>query len=424
MAPKRCLVAFLALLVPHLGAQRLEILRATRAERRVMVADEVLEYIEIDLHFSAPVYVTACGSSNAVHVSEALRCASCPKGCVLSAAFSRFPYVPDLLPKLQSEPECICGVSYEEMQLRTQAWPGDQGFNVLTQRRAAWIHGVPATPELYASGIWKFDALLANIKCPNEANMTPALARIRRFGINGPPLDNSLLWFRRVETAFGVEDIDRLLANASKSYNSRRAIFLLPVKRTKNGRTRQLGLSLEELAPCRLDLPLLTGPHGEPADSVERIGALEEKRFLCKSHEIQGAHRQMKSVMDRVLTAGRQEGHCTSDWRTTFPARGSGGPGGTSGKEYVWGDDPQNESYSPYTTQDPEERFRKVGILYYRRDFRTPTLADNMPCSVYRWQLRLRAHNMRERAVSYTASDEVNGCWSMMEHAFQFQTIS
>lgn len=31
---------------------------------------------------------------------------------------------------------------------------------------------------------------------------------------------------------------------------------------------------------------------------------------------------------------------------------------------------------------------------------------DNMPCSVYRWQLRLRAHNMRERAVSYTASDE------------------
>lgn len=431
MAPKRCLslaLLALALLAPKLGAsgQRLEILRATRAERRVMVADEVLEYIEIDLHFSAPVYVTACGSPlSAVHVSEALRCASCPRGCMLSAAFSRFPYVPDLLPKLQSEPECICGVSYEEMQLRTQAWPGDQGFNVLTERRPAFIHGVPQTPEIYASGIWKFDALLANIKCPNEVNMTPALARIRRFGINGPPLDNSLLWFRRVETAFGVEDIDRLLANASKSYNSRRAIFLLPVKRTKNGRTRQLGLSLEELAPCRLDLPLLTGPNGEPADSVERIGALEEKRFLCKSHEIQGAHRQMKSIMDRVLTAGRQEGHCTSDWRTTFPARGSGGPGGTSGKEYVWGEDPQqNQSYSPYTTQVLEERFRKVGILYYRRDFRTPTLADNMPCSVYRWQLRLRAHNMRERAVSYTASDEVNGCWSMMEHAFQFQTIS
>lgn len=50
------------------------------------------EYIEIDLHFSAPVYVTACGSPlSAVHVSEALRCASCPPGCVLSAAFSRFP---------------------------------------------------------------------------------------------------------------------------------------------------------------------------------------------------------------------------------------------------------------------------------------------------------------------------------------------
>ena len=51
------------------------------------------EYIEIDLHFSAPVYVTACGSPlSAVHVSEALRCASCPRGCMLSAAFSRFPW--------------------------------------------------------------------------------------------------------------------------------------------------------------------------------------------------------------------------------------------------------------------------------------------------------------------------------------------
>ena len=56
------------------------------------------------------------------------------------------------------------------MQLRTQAWPGDQGFNVLTDRRPAFIHSVPRSPEIYASGIWKFDALLANIKCPNEAS--------------------------------------------------------------------------------------------------------------------------------------------------------------------------------------------------------------------------------------------------------------
>ena len=42
-------------------------------------------------------------------------------------------------------------------------------------------------------------------------------------------------------------------------------MFLLPVRRTKNGRSRQLGLTLQELAPCRLELPLLTGPHGEPA---------------------------------------------------------------------------------------------------------------------------------------------------------------
>lgn len=42
---------------------------------------------------------------------------------------------------------------------------------------------------------------------------------------------------------------------------------------------------------------------------------------------------------------------------------------------------------------------------YFYIDLNHP-LQDNMPCSVYRWQLRLRAHNMRERAVSYTASDE------------------
>lgn len=90
-----------------------------------------------------------------------------------------------------------------------------------------------AAQELYSTGIWKFDALIADIKCPNEvgarpfggcaleANMTPALARIRRFGLNGQPLDNSLLWARRMDTAFGVEDLHRLLANASKSYDSR-----------------------------------------------------------------------------------------------------------------------------------------------------------------------------------------------------------
>lgn len=50
------------------------------------------EYIEIDLRFSAPVYVTSCGQPlNAVHVFEAKRCASCPTGCTLSATFSRFP---------------------------------------------------------------------------------------------------------------------------------------------------------------------------------------------------------------------------------------------------------------------------------------------------------------------------------------------
>lgn len=36
---------------------------------------------------------------------------------------------------------------YEEMQLRTQAWPGDQGFAVLTDRRPAFIHSIPETRD-------------------------------------------------------------------------------------------------------------------------------------------------------------------------------------------------------------------------------------------------------------------------------------
>ena len=52
------------------------------------------EYIEVDLHFSAPVYVNSCQQRQAMYVAEALRCASCPAACTLSAAFSRFPYVP------------------------------------------------------------------------------------------------------------------------------------------------------------------------------------------------------------------------------------------------------------------------------------------------------------------------------------------
>ena len=77
----------------------------------------------------------------------------------------------------------------------------------------------------------------------------------------------------------------------------------------------------------------------------------------------EAAHRQIKAVMDQVLTAGRQEGHCVSDWRTTFPARGTGGPGGTAGRGYIWGDAPSNGSYSPYTSGTQRQRIQKVGIL-------------------------------------------------------------
>ena len=132
--------------------------------------------------------------------------------------------------------------------------------------------------------------------------------------------------------------------------------------------------------------------------------------------------------MEKVKTAGRQTGHCVSDWRTTFPARGSGGPGGTSGQGYVWGVETgqlnQSYQYSPYTDTTLDQRHRKVGVLAYRRDFVDPRMEDGMPCNVYRWQLRLRAHNMRERSVAYTATDAVNGCWTIMEHSLRFQTRS
>ena len=37
------------------------------------------------------------------------------------------------------------------MQLRTQAWPGDRGFDVLTDRRPAFIHGIPQHQERAAA---------------------------------------------------------------------------------------------------------------------------------------------------------------------------------------------------------------------------------------------------------------------------------
>lgn len=80
--------------------------------------------------------------------------------------------MPDLLPKLQSEPKCICGVSgglrgmldlevkglghaavasgYEEIQLRAQSWPGDQGVGALADRRPAFIHSIPETPDAWS----------------------------------------------------------------------------------------------------------------------------------------------------------------------------------------------------------------------------------------------------------------------------------
>eukprot|EP00931_Biecheleriopsis_adriatica_P060374 TRINITY_DN36256_c0_g1_i1.p1 TRINITY_DN36256_c0_g1~~TRINITY_DN36256_c0_g1_i1.p1 ORF type:complete len:2648 (-),score=427.06 TRINITY_DN36256_c0_g1_i1:64-8007(-) len=409
---------------PRITGPPLEILSVARSERRILQNDEVLEYMELDLHFSAPVYVKSCSGADTVHVAEAKRCTSCPPGCVLSALFSRFPYVPDLLPKLQSEPECICGVSYEEIQLRVQAWPGDQGFNVLTDRKPARIIGVPDIQEAYGSAIWKFDALMAELECPNEANMTPALARVRRFGLNGPPLDESLLWLRRAETAFGVEEIDRMINNASRSYDNRRAVFLLPVRRTRNGRTRQIGLSPDELAECKINFPFLVGPHGQPAQSIDKVGDVAVKRLACKTGSMETVHRQMRAVMNKVLTAGQQTGHCMSDWRTSFPARGGGGPGGTAGGEYSWGVDMSgvNETYSPYTQQKDTRRQKRVGSLAIRHDFEVPTPEHRMPCSVLRWQLRLRAHNTRERAMAYTAADAVNGCWELMERNLRFET--
>ncbi|CAE8590044.1 unnamed protein product, partial [Polarella glacialis] len=406
------------------SAPKLKIVSATRSARRILKGDQILEYQEIDIQFESPVYVKSCSTVEAVHVAEAGRCASCPAGCVLSAMFSRSPYVPDLLPKLQAEPECICGISYEEMQLRTQGWPGDQGFDVLTDRVPAYILGVPTELKAYGTAIWQFDALLAEFDCPNFDGVVPALARIRRFGYNAPPLAEGLWWLRRFETAFGVEEVDRLLANTSRQYNVRQAKFILPVRRTLNGRTRQIGLTEEELGQCSMSFPLLVGPNGEPAEVIAKISDLEEHKLTCKNEGIQIVQTQIKAVLGKVLTSSIQPGMCTSDWRTSFPPRGPGGPGGTSGREYSFSSDVGYTPSSRYTEDLVARRVAKVGILALRRDFQPPVPNTNstVPCSVLRWQLRLRAHNSRERAVSYTAMDAVNGCWDLMERSVQFAT--
>eukprot|EP00930_Biecheleria_cincta_P033869 TRINITY_DN23441_c0_g1_i2.p1 TRINITY_DN23441_c0_g1~~TRINITY_DN23441_c0_g1_i2.p1 ORF type:complete len:2588 (-),score=365.17 TRINITY_DN23441_c0_g1_i2:2-7765(-) len=400
------------------GAPKLEIVSATKTERRMIKGDEVLEYIEIDVRFVAPVYAMSCPNNDAMHVAEAQRCCGCPANCVLSAIFSRFPHVPDLLPTLESVPTCICDVSLEEMMLKVQAWPGDQGFNVLQNRTQATIYGVPTFKEAYSTAMWKFDALMADVRCPNEANITPQLARIRRFGLNLPPIDESLLWYRAFETSFGIDEVDRLLANASRSYDERRAVFLLPMQRTKNGRTRKTGLDINELSGCRLEFPFLVGPLGEKAATLPDISKLPEKRFPCKQSAIASVSRQIRAVMEKVRTAGRQTGQCTSDWRTSFPARGEGGPGGTS-VIYNSSVDAQAEQI---VSEEDTRRKKRGGWLSLSEDFQQPSkeVAHKVPCSRLRWQLRLRAHNMRERAVSYTATDAVNGCWELMQRSMRF----
>lgn len=45
-----------------------------------------------------------------------------------------------------------------------------------------------------------------------------------------------------------------------------------------------------------------------------------------------------------------------------------------------------------------------------------------MDCATLRWQVKLRALNMWERALAYTATDAVNGCWGLLDRVVAVTT--
>jgi hypothetical protein len=312
------------------------------------------------------------------------------------------------LPKLKDADgygDCLCGLSYEEVQLRVLGRPGEAGLEKVEHRQPSVFLGPSPVPpfvlEPYASALWQFESLMADLAC--EQDRQDEWPHMRYLALNSLPLKESLWWLRRFDTAFGIDGIDQLIANASRSYNDRQVLFLLPVSRTRFGRTQKLGPTQDELKGCSLMFPRMRGPHGETLPDIDDIGALKVREFACDDRALQATKFQIDAVLTEITKASRQGEKCAEDWRTSYKPGSKVGPA------------PDEPSQSRVFV--PGRRYQKIGSLSWRQDF---SLRSDRPCSQLRWRTRLRAHNMVDRALSYTAVDSVNGCWNMMERLVSF----
>lgn len=387
--------------------ETLPLAKASWSMRHALVGDEVQEYVEVSLEFGLPVYARVCSRDDAIFVAAVGRCAVCPQGCVLSTLFSRSAWVPGLMPPGDTAVDCICDLSFEDIQLRSRTWPGDWGFEDVRRETPHFFEDPtalnPSRLEAYGTAVWQFDSLMVRVTCAGEP-----WPHFSRFGFNGLPLPESLWWLRRFETAFGIEDIDQLVADASRRYNDRLVVFILPVSRTHHGRTQQLGPTPQELLACELKFPFLAGPEGEPVARIARLGDVPLLTRPCLAQPLALVRRQIESILKAIPEAAIQRARCHEKWRTSVQPRPPAGSGA-----------------APETirAQESGRRVRRVGLLMARADF-DPGVgrsADHAPvCATLRWQLRLRAYNMMERALSYTAVDAVNGCWDFMVRVVNF----
>jgi hypothetical protein len=400
------------------SVESFKIVKATRRSRRILVSDEAREYVEIDLTFNQPIYAQICSSrTDAVYVPASGNCAACDPGCVLSSLFERSPWVRGLATPNAALPDCICGLSLEEIELRVQSWPGDPGFESVERRQAEISSDMHR--EAYGTAMWQHPLTMAQVSCTGEQNWP----YLQRFGMNGPPVANSLWWLRRFETAFGVEDVDRLLQNASKDYDDNRAVFFVPVRTTRNGREQRYGPTLNELTRCSMALPLLAGPQGQPVPPIE-LGQLPLSLLPCASDGLSTAQRQYEAVMAFVRTAAKQNVRCKEDWRTSLPTQGSGAARREEEdrRQEQQASEERRSEQEAQTSSEAQDgrRHRRIGVLAMRQDFDAqPAVSPN--CTALRWQMRLRAYNLMQRALSYSATDALSGCWDLMERLVSFR---
>lgn len=391
----------------NLTFPRLRLASGTWTERRMLAGDEVREYLQVDVQFQEPVYVKVCDSHTAVYLEAPQICADCPLGCILSNLFSRTTAASMIVPADGQAGDCLCGLDYEDLLLRAQGLPGDLDFTDVERQPPIITQKPPLEPpfamEPYAAGLWQFSEVMMRVRCPADQSWPELL----RYGLNSMPVSESLWWLRRFDTAFGVEDLSWLLGNVTMSYDLKRVVFFLPLRRTRNGRTRQLGPTFEQMRECPLEFPFLVNGQGDPAESIPSPGDfLQELKTPCHSGALEEARRQIDTVLSMIPNASKQTPRCTSDWRTSFPPRQATPP-------------PNETSAATGTTS----RARKRGALAYMNDFlhTVPISATPVDCQPLRWQLKLKAHNLMERALAYTALDSVAGCWNLLESIVRYE---